>query len=549
MGRTSTGPAANDEALAPESFPQSILHGRWLLVIAVTALLAFGRDSLPTPTEYGLVGAMILSSLVLALLRARGWAMTQALEVVTVADALAVTLVVSWTDPTPATYLVVLAGLVMAMAVGSVGLVMLMMLAVCGAYATYLYNEVGTTFWRQVEIAIRVPFIFATALHFATIASYLKRVKGEREEIVARARRHAERADHLSREQDRLQALSRIGRVALSSPDATPVRVLLEMAHRAQRALGATRCSLIVFPRDAQQRRWNGRTKDRHTEVRALDAGIDELRAILTDGKMTELNPGDDVDLMAKVKPFFPDSNPFGSLLVAPVEVEGTPAGVLFLIDTDNQRRYSGAERDFFWTVALMTGAFIHARGKLENEVQLRTLITHAPVIMFAVDPSGTITLFEGRGASVLSGSPRDRIGRALPDIVGNPEEVREAFDRALEGRIATGAVSLEGKLFETQYSPLRGLDGQITGVMGVTTAVLDAPAPRARSRPTARPKPARRSTTARTRPSETPRRATASPAELEPGRPAGASMPRRRPASPGARPDLEPSIPFADDE
>lgn len=552
MGRTSTASKPKRSAPQQESFPQSILRSRWLLVIAVTALLAFGRDSWPTPTEYALVGGMILSNLVLAVLRVRGWAMTQALEVITVADVLGVTVVVSWVDPTPATYLAVFATLVMAMAVGSVTIVMLMMLGVCSAYAAYLYTDIGTTFWRQVDIVVRVPFMFAIGLHFASIASYLKSVKSEREQIVARARQHAERADQMSREQDRLQALSQIGRVALSSPDAAPVRVLLEMAHRAQRALGATRCSLIVFPRNEQERRWNGRTKDRNTEVRALDLGIDELRAILADGKMTELHPGDDKDLLAKVKTFFPDSNPFGSLLAAPVEMDGTPAGVLFLIDTDNQRNYTDPERDFFWTVALMTGAFMHARGKLENEVQLRTLITNAPVIMFALDPNGVITLFEGRGTTVLSGDPGDRVGRPLSDIVGNPEETRGAFDRALQGRIATGAVRLEGKLFETQYSPLRGVDGQITGVMAVTTALLDAPAPRPRPQPTApaTTRAAQRSTTARPHPPAEPMppRATVS-APSDGALPASVSIPQRQPASPNARPDLKPTIPLADEE
>lgn len=527
MGHTETdrGPGG---APAPESsFPYAVLRSRWLLVVAVTALVAFGGPAAPTPTQYALAGAMILSNLALAMLRQRGLRMTQALEVLTMVDVLVVTLVVYWVDPSRPTYLAVFAALVLAAALARVPVIMMLMVLVCAAYAIYLFSEIGPGFWRQVALVLRVPFIFAVGLHFASIASHLKKEKGERETLVAKAKQHAERAEHLSKEQDRLRALSQIGRVALTSSDTNPVRVLLEMAHRAQRALDADRCSLIVFPRNAQEAHWNGRTKDRNIEVRSLPVDPTALRSILADGKITELHPGDDKDLMERVKPFFPDSNPFGSLLVAPIAAgdDDTPGGALFLLDADHKRRYNDGEVDFFWTVALMTGAYIHAREKLEHEVQLRTLITNAPVIMFALTADGVITLFEGRGAAVLQARPEQHVGKSLLEIVGNPEETREAFETALAGRIAAGSMLLEDTLFETQYSPLRGVDGEIAGVMGVTTAILGAP--------TAKPATPGAGATA------------GAPAEAPITDPAG----RRRPASPSARPDLKPMIPLADED
>jgi PAS domain-containing protein len=382
-------------------------------------------------------------------------------------------------------------------------------------------------------------------VHFASIGSYFRSGKQERDFLAARAKQHAERAEQLSREQDRLQALSQIGRLALTAAEAQPVRALLEMSHRTQRALGASRCSLIIFPASVQERYWNGHTKDRNVEVRAMAVEHGALRRILHDGKLTELRPGEDKDLMARVKVFFPDSNPFGSVLVAPIEAGGSLRGALFLIDTDHTRNYAEAERDFFWTVALMTGAFVHARAKLENEVQLRTLITNAPVIMFALTPDSTVTLFAGRGTAVLGSRIDDIVGRPLLSLVGNVDETQEAFEQALAGRIATGGMLLRGTLFETQYSPLRGVDGEISGVMGVTTAILDAPAPAPPPRPEAAH--ALRDSAEHASPAAPP--APAAGATEPPATPADREPPKRRPATPGARPDLKPLIPLRDED
>lgn len=519
------------------SFPASVLRSRWLLIIAVTALATFGGRSAPDTMQYALIGAMILSNLVLSVLRNRGVRLTQALEVITVVDVALIALVVSRVDRSPPMLLAVFAALVLAMALGRVAVIMGLMLLVCSVYAGYLYTEVGPDFWRDVPLVLRVPFLFAVALHFALIASYLKKEKAEHEETVAAAKQHAERADHLSREQDRLRALSQIGRLALTSPDAHPVRVLLEMTHRAKKALGVSQAALVVFPRSTQEQGWNGRTKDRATEVRALSIEPQALQSILLDGKLSELHPGDDKNVLARVKVFFPDSNPFGSLLVAPITTDEGLSGALFLLDGDHTRKYNEGERDFFWTVALMTAAFIQARERLEHEVQLRTLITNAPVIMFAAGGDGIVKLFEGRAATILRGSPGKRVGRSLFEMVGNPGETKKAFAEALAGRIATGTMMLEGTLFETQYSPLRGVDGQISGVMGVTTAILDAPA--ARRRPAAGQRPA-----AQTGPrSDIPPQGAPRSAPAERG-------PERRPtAFPTAPSDLKPTIPLADED
>jgi len=310
MGRKKAGVTTGTSASTEASFPYSVLRSRWLLVVAIAAIVSFGSINQPGMTQYGVIGAMIASNAILALLRKRGVQLTQVLEVITVVDVLVVALVVGWVDPSPQTYAAVFAALLLALALGRVSVIMVLMLLVCGVYAGYLYNEIGPNFWRQVALVLRVPFIFAVGLHFASIASYLKGEKAERDQIVAQARQQTDRADHLAKGQERLQALSQIGRLALTSADAHPVKVLLEMAHRAHRALGASHLSILIFPQSKQQQGWSGQSKDGSTEVRPLAMDPQVLQEILLDGKLSELHPGDNKELMAEVKVFFPDSNP-----------------------------------------------------------------------------------------------------------------------------------------------------------------------------------------------------------------------------------------------
>ncbi len=516
------------------TFPYTVLRSRWLLIVALIALVAFGGQGTPTATQYTIIAAMIASNLLLTFLRKRGAYPRQTLEVLLVIDVVVVTLTIGTVDPTPETYLAVFTALVLASALGRVGVVMPLMFLVCAAYAVYMRTDLGPGFWRDAALVLRVPFIFALGLHFASIASYLKRERAQRDDLLASAKQHAERADHLSREQDRLRSMTNIGRLALTSAEAPPVRVLLEIAHRTQQTLDATRCALILLQPDVREATWKGHSKDRAVEVRTLgdDVGPEALHELLLNGKLTELHPGESKSLMKKVKAFFPESNPFGSLLVSPIEKDGEIIGALFLIDSNHERKYSGGERDFFWTVALLSGAFIEARRRLESEVRLRTLITNAPVIMFATNPDGTIELFEGRGSEALGGRPIDRVGKSLFEVADNPGAIKEAFEVALNGRLFAGTLSLDGTVFETQYSPLRSLDGKISGVMGVTTALLVQPG--AAAAEAAMPAP----------PAPKIGRADAPP----PPR-ASDDFASGKTHFPVPRPDLKPQIPLADEE
>ena len=91
-----------------------------------------------------------------------------------------------------------------------------------------------------------------------------------------------------------------------------------------------------------------------------------------------------------------------------------------------------------------------------ESEQRLRTLVTNAPVVLFAIDPEGVFTVEEGKGLSGLGLRPGQNVGRSVFDVYRDVPEVIDAARRALAGESFTATVELAGLTFEAHYGPLR---------------------------------------------------------------------------------------------
>jgi two-component system cell cycle sensor histidine kinase/response regulator CckA len=104
-------------------------------------------------------------------------------------------------------------------------------------------------------------------------------------------------------------------------------------------------------------------------------------------------------------------------------------------------------------------------------ETRLRAVVANAPVVIFAVDAGGTITLCEGRGLESVGIDPATAVGRSYRDQ--NPE-IRESIALALAGQSFRRNVTLRGRTFETVYSALRDEAGERQGLIGVGTDVTE---------------------------------------------------------------------------
>jgi diguanylate cyclase (GGDEF)-like protein/PAS domain S-box-containing protein/putative nucleotidyltransferase with HDIG domain len=109
-----------------------------------------------------------------------------------------------------------------------------------------------------------------------------------------------------------------------------------------------------------------------------------------------------------------------------------------------------------------------------ESEERLRTLVTNAPVILFAVDREGIFTLSEGKALESLGLRPGEVVGRSVLEVYGDTPQITQYLQRALAGEEFTETVEVAGLAFETHYTPVRDHDGEISGGIGVAMDITE---------------------------------------------------------------------------
>ncbi|MBI3726419.1 PAS domain-containing protein [bacterium] len=110
------------------------------------------------------------------------------------------------------------------------------------------------------------------------------------------------------------------------------------------------------------------------------------------------------------------------------------------------------------------------------TEERLRSVIAHAPIIVFALDERGVITLSEGgRTLEALGWKPGELVGRSVFELYANEPGVLANTRRALAGEAFTATDVLSGgTAFETHYSPIKDSEGRLRGTIGIATDVTE---------------------------------------------------------------------------
>ncbi len=109
-----------------------------------------------------------------------------------------------------------------------------------------------------------------------------------------------------------------------------------------------------------------------------------------------------------------------------------------------------------------------------ESRVRLRTVVSNAPVVLFALDVNGVFTLSEGKALESIGYKPGEVVGRSVFDLYKDVPQVRDECARALAGESFTTILELPGAAFETRYTPQRDPMGNLTGCIGVATDITD---------------------------------------------------------------------------
>jgi signal transduction histidine kinase/CheY-like chemotaxis protein len=109
-----------------------------------------------------------------------------------------------------------------------------------------------------------------------------------------------------------------------------------------------------------------------------------------------------------------------------------------------------------------------------EREMLIQTVVTHAPLVLFAFDREGIFTLSEGRGLVALHLRPGEVIGRSIFQMYSRDSRILEHTQRALQGEAIHSISQVGDGTLETWLSPLRDEQGVVNGVIGVAVDISD---------------------------------------------------------------------------
>jgi len=111
-------------------------------------------------------------------------------------------------------------------------------------------------------------------------------------------------------------------------------------------------------------------------------------------------------------------------------------------------------------------------RALRESRERLRAVVSNAPIIFWALDRDGQITVVEGAGLQALELQPSQVLGNNVFEVYSGIPSLEEAARKALAGTPGIARVEIKDMVFESRFSPIRDDRGLLAGVIGVATDI-----------------------------------------------------------------------------
>jgi signal transduction histidine kinase len=101
------------------------------------------------------------------------------------------------------------------------------------------------------------------------------------------------------------------------------------------------------------------------------------------------------------------------------------------------------------------------------NQQHLRTLVTHAPVILFSLDKRGVFTLMEGSGLGAMGFTPGQYVGKSIFDVFKDNTFLLDDVRRGLDGASVRNLINIGDQAFDVYYAPF-SREGAVDGLVCV---------------------------------------------------------------------------------
>ena len=121
--------------------------------------------------------------------------------------------------------------------------------------------------------------------------------------------------------------------------------------------------------------------------------------------------------------------------------------------------------------LALRTGSEELLRSK---EQRLRSIVTNAPVVLFALDVNGVFIFSEGQGLQPVGVEPGGLVGLSAFELFEHTPHFHDDFSRLLAGEDLHPTLEINGIVFECAYSRLLDEQGDVIGLIGVAADITE---------------------------------------------------------------------------
>jgi PAS domain S-box-containing protein len=112
--------------------------------------------------------------------------------------------------------------------------------------------------------------------------------------------------------------------------------------------------------------------------------------------------------------------------------------------------------------------------ARQESDKRLQTLVNNAPIVIWAIDTDGKLTLVDGDEINNLNIDPAQLIGRPISDWINKIPMTEEEIQQTLKGEIVSATNKIADLSFDAHFVPLKDEQGKVTGVIGVATNISD---------------------------------------------------------------------------
>ncbi|HEX2915884.1 MAG TPA: PAS domain S-box protein [Chloroflexia bacterium] len=124
---------------------------------------------------------------------------------------------------------------------------------------------------------------------------------------------------------------------------------------------------------------------------------------------------------------------------------------------------------------ALDISAIKEMQGRLsESEKRLSTLVSKAPVILFAINSNREFTLIAGERLALFGLKNEPVLGQSVDDIYRDYPDICHDISRALNGETFNEVRTVAGRVFEISYVPRHDRQAKVTSLIAVATEITD---------------------------------------------------------------------------